>query len=105
LLGGSKGPAVRRGEVAEGGGAGPATLRRLSLESGLEAPSSSLSRLRFARCGGSVGPMEGILGVVKCLDVWRSLSCGDIPCSFPIDGSLGLLVQGGRHARDLRIAP
>jgi hypothetical protein len=53
---------VRRGEAAEGGGAGPATLRRLSLESGLEARSSSLSRLRFARCGGSVGPTEGIVG-------------------------------------------
>jgi hypothetical protein len=36
-FGGSEGPTVRRGDFAEGGGAGPATLRRLSPESGLRA--------------------------------------------------------------------
>jgi hypothetical protein len=72
-FGGSEGPTVRRGDFAEGGGAGPATLRRLSPESGLDARSSSSSRLRFARCGGRVGPIGIVRAVVKevlwCLEV------------------------------------
>ena len=55
--------------VREGGGAGPATLRRFSLDSGLDERSSS-ERLRFARFGGSDGPIEDILEVVK----WTSVS-------------------------------
>jgi hypothetical protein len=55
-LGGNEGPTGRRGEDAEGGGAGPITRRRLSL-SGLEARSSSSSRLLFESCGGNVGPI------------------------------------------------
>ncbi len=61
-LGGNEGPMFRRGELDECGGAGPTTLRRFSLESGLDARSlSPVSRLRFERCGGRVGPMEGMV--------------------------------------------
>ena len=58
---GSSGPAAWGGEVAEGGSAGPATLRRLSLVSGLQERPRSLSmRLRFVACEGIEGPIEGI---------------------------------------------
>jgi hypothetical protein len=49
-------------EAASGGSAGPATLRRFSLASGLGARSSSLSRLRLEDCGGIAGPIEGMVG-------------------------------------------
>lgn len=45
------------GPMLAGGGAGPSTLRRFSLDSGLEERSPSSSRARFARCGGSEGPI------------------------------------------------
>ena len=49
-------------EAASGGSAGPATLRRFSLASGLGARSSSPSRLRLEDCGGIAGPIEGMVG-------------------------------------------
>ncbi|KAF1835453.1 hypothetical protein BDW02DRAFT_588161 [Decorospora gaudefroyi] len=61
VFGGSEGPTVRGGEDAEGGGAGPITRRRLSVDNGLTLPSSFSSRLRLERCGGSDGPIEDIL--------------------------------------------
>lgn len=45
-----------------GGRAGPSTLRRFSLGSGLVERSRSSSRVRFARCGGNEGPMGIVLG-------------------------------------------
>jgi hypothetical protein len=61
-VGGSDGPRTRESEGSMGGGAaGPSTLRRFSPESGLEEGSSSSSRLRLARWGGSDGPTEGMV--------------------------------------------
>lgn len=60
--GGSEGPDVRGGEDAEGGGAGPMTRLRLSVDFGLDGRWSSSSRLRFDGCGGIAGPIEGIVG-------------------------------------------
>lgn len=57
------------GPMAAGGGAGPSTLRRLSLDSGLAERSSSSSRVRFVRCGGSDGP----IGMLVVCDVDRAV--------------------------------
>lgn len=60
-------------EAASGGSAGPATLRRFSLASGLGARSSSPSRLRLEDCGGIAGPIEGMVG--GCVGWRRAKRC------------------------------
>jgi hypothetical protein len=69
-------------DLEVGGNDGPRTLRRFSLDSGLVDRSSSSSLLRFARCGGSEGPTEGMSatseGVVVGNIGFKSFRCVEV---------------------------